>query len=68
MGKNFLVASFYNPITKKYENEQEIIINDMCLNNLAEIDKYDEFSVGVKVKLTEFYNMIFLQSNVNVCG
>ena len=26
---------------------------------LAEIDKYDEFSVGVKVKLTEFYNMIF---------
>ncbi len=26
---------------------------------LAEIDKYDEFSAGVKVKLTEFYNMIF---------
>ena len=25
---------------------------------LAEIDKYDEFSAGVKVKLTEFYNMI----------
>ena len=40
MGKYFLVASSYNPITKSYENEQEIIINDMCLNNLAAIDKY----------------------------
>lgn len=40
MKKYSLVASSYNPITKSYENEQEIIINDMCLNNLAAIDKY----------------------------
>ena len=40
MKKYSLVASFYNPITKKYDNEQEIMIKDVCLNNLAEIDKY----------------------------
>lgn len=61
MGKYSLVASFYTPITKSYENEQEIIINDVCLNSLAKIDKYTS-----KYTSEDFYHKLGVEKKFTI--